>query len=202
MPLFPRSDGDLIRDVAPVRAIMPFLMPGRTESFVLHEMTVDLGRTLPALAAFNAGRPPDAPKATLFQLVLHALANTLHERPGLNRFVVGGRFYQRRGVWLSFAAKKSMNEGAPLLTVKLDFPADASFEETVARVGGGVGAGRTGPPRAVDTETRVLTSLPGFLLRFVFAAGRLLHRWNLMPRAMIATDPMFTSCFEIGRAHV
>lgn len=194
MPLFSRSDGDLIRDVAPVRAIMPYLMPGRTESFVLHEMTVDLTRTLPALAAFNAARGPAA-KATLFQFVLHALAATLHEKPGLNRFVVGGRFYQRRGVWLSFAAKKSMDVGAPLLTVKLDFRAEAPFAETVARVGGEVGESRTGPPRAVDTETRVLTSLPGFLLRFIVGAGRLLNRFNLMPRAMIATDPMFASCF-------
>lgn len=194
MPLFSRSDGDLLRDVHPVRAIMPHLMPGRTESFVLHEMTIDLSRTLPFLAQFNAARG-DAPKATLFHLVLHGIARTLHEKPGLNRFVVGRRFYQRRGVWLSFAAKKSFDERAPLLTIKAEFPQAASLGDTVTRVVGDVGEGRTGPPRPVDTEARVLTALPGFLLRAIVAAGRFLDRWNLMPRAMIATDPMYCSCF-------
>ncbi len=194
MPLFSRPDGDLLRDVHRVRALMPHLMPGRTESFVLHEMTVDLSRTLPFLAEFNAARG-DAPKATLFHLVLHGLARVLHEKPGLNRFVSGGRFYQRRGVWLSFAAKKSFDERAPLLTIKAEFPQGAALADSVARVTGGVGEGRTGPPRPVDKEARVLAALPAFLLRAILAAGRLLDRWNLLPRAIIATDPLFCSCF-------
>lgn len=199
MPLFSRPDGDLLRDVSPVRAIMPHLMPGRTESFVLHEMTVDLTRTLPSLARFNEARATTAflapPRATLFHLILHGIARTLHEKPGLNRFVVGRRFYQRRGVWLSFAAKKSFDEAAPLVTVKTQFPVGDAFADTVARITGGVGEGRDGPPRTVDKEARVLTSLPTFLLRFLVAAGRLLDRLNLMPGAMIATDPMYCSCF-------
>ena len=195
MPLFARPDGELIRDVAPVRAIMPYLMPGRTESFVLHEMTVDLTRTLPFLEAWNARRPEGAPKATLFHLVLHCLAQTLHERPGLNRFVRGGRFYQRRGVFLSFAAKKRFDEGAPLVTVKAEFPSGVAFAESVARVSAGVGEGRTGPARPVDKETHLLTRLPGFVLRAIVAVGRLLDRWNLMPRQMIETDPLYCSVF-------
>lgn len=190
----PRPDGDLISDVSPVRAIMPHLMPGRTESFVLHEMTVDLSRTLRFLAEFNAARG-EAPKATLFHLVLHGLARTLHRKPGLNRFVIGRRFYQRRGVWLSFAAKKSFDEKAPLLTVKQSFAEGARLGDVAAQVAGAVGEGRTGPERPVDTEARLLTALPVFLLRFIIWAGRALDRWNLMPRAMIATDPMYCSCF-------
>src|SRR5687768_11342553 len=105
MPLFSRSDGTLIRDESPVRRMMPYLMPGRNEAVVYHETLCDLTRTLPWLAAFNAARP-DARPATLFHLLLHAAARGIHARPGLNRFVSGGRLYQRRGVWLSFAAKR------------------------------------------------------------------------------------------------
>lgn len=194
MPLFARPDGDLIRDVAPVRAIMPYVIPGRTEAFVLHEMTVDLTRTLPYLETWNA-QHPEGPKATLFHFVLHCLAQTLHERPGLNRFVSGGRFYQRRGVFLSFAAKKRFDESAPLVTVKIEFPPGATFDTTVAHVSGGVGEGRTGPPRPVDKETSLLTRLPGFLPRAAVGLARRLDRWNLMPRKMIETDPLYCSVF-------
>lgn len=218
MVLFRRSDGDLLRDVSPVRAIMPYLLERRTESFVLHEMTLDLTETLPYLARQNAARG-DAPKATLFHLILHALAKTFHEKPGLNRFVSGRRFYQRRGVHLAFAAKKAFEESAPLVTVKVEVPAEAAFGDTVARICGAVGEGRTGPPRAVDKETSLLMALPGFMLRFIIWAGRALDRVNLMPAAMIATDPMYASafvanlgslgidrtwhhCFEWGNCHI
>ena len=37
MPLFRRPDGDLVRDLPPVRAIVPYLMRRRNESAVYHE---------------------------------------------------------------------------------------------------------------------------------------------------------------------
>ncbi len=173
---------------------MPYLLAGRTESFVLHEMTLDLTETLPYLERVNSGRG-DGPKATLFHLILHALGETLHQKPGLNRFVSGRRFYQRKGVHLAFAAKKAFDESAPLVTVKVEIPAGGGLADTVARVSGAVGEGRVGPPRPVDKETSLLMALPGFMLRFIIWAGRALDRVNLMPAAMIATDPMYSSAF-------
>ena len=42
MPLFRRCDGRLIRDEAPSRMIMPYLMRGRNESLILHEARYDI----------------------------------------------------------------------------------------------------------------------------------------------------------------
>ena len=58
----------------------------------------------------------------LFPLVLHALASVLHERERVNRFIAGRRIYQRKGVFLSFAAKKALTDEAPLATIKREFP--------------------------------------------------------------------------------
>lgn len=110
--------------LSPVRYIMPFLMRGRNESAVLHETRYDLRRTHAWLRRWNETH---ARKATLFHLVLFAVARALHERPGLNRFVSGGRIYQRNGVFLSFAAKAAFADDAPIVTVKLEFPADDTF---------------------------------------------------------------------------
>ena len=42
----------------------------------------------------------------------------LAEFPGLNRFVAGGRLYQRKGIWISYSAKQRMKKGAPLMVLK------------------------------------------------------------------------------------
>lgn len=191
MPLFRRPDGALVKDDPPVRRIMPYLMRGRNESVVYHETRYDLTKTLPWLAAQNAA----GQKITLFQLVLYAIARTLHERPGLNRFVSGGRVYQRHGVQLSFAAKRAFADDAPIATVKVAFGADDPFADCVARVNAAVGGARRGEGGRVDTELKLALALPGFLLRAVMAVLRWLDRVNLLPGAMTAPDPMFASCF-------
>jgi hypothetical protein len=81
--------------------MMGFLMRGRNESAVYFEQRIDLSRTQPWL---------DERGARLFHLLLHALASVLHERPRINRFTVGRRTFQRKGVFLSFAAKKAMSD--------------------------------------------------------------------------------------------
>jgi hypothetical protein len=196
MPLFSRSDGTLVPGLSPVRYIMPFLMRGRNESAVLHETRYDLSRTHAWLRRWNETH---ARMATLFHLILFAVARALHERPGLNRFVSGCRIYQRNGVFLSFAAKAAFADDAPIVTIKLAFPADDTFAACVERVAGAVGGAR-GPTEgkkrsSVDQELALAMAIPGFMLRGVMALLRWLDRVNLMPAGMIASDPMYASVF-------
>ncbi len=201
MPLFRRSDGDLVRDESPVRRMMPYVMRGRNESAVYHETTLDVSRTLEWLRARNDTRPAED-RATIFHLFLWACARVLHERPGLNRFVSGGRIYQRRGAFISFAAKREFEDGAPLVTVKLEFPAGEAFDACVRRIRAAISEGRGGKPRVVDREVRLALRLPGFLLRAVIAAIRWLDRVNLLPARMISSDPMYASIFAANLGSV
>src|SRR4051812_3562219 len=182
MPLFSRADGTLVPGLSPVRYIMPFLMRGRNESAVLHEARFDLSRTHAWLARWSAAHER---KATLFHLILWAVARTLHARPGLNRFVSGGRLYQRRGVFLSFAAKAAFDDEAPIVTIKVEFPAEDTFAACVERVaravdgsrtpGAGDGAAGAGvaivkrKTSTVDKELALAMMLPAFMLRGVMA---------------------------------
>src|SRR4051812_25737211 len=104
MPLFNRPDGTLATDVPAARRIMPFIMRSRTESAVYFEQQIDLSRTLPFLERFNAAHPTR--KVTVFHVFIWAALAALHERPRMNRFVIGSRLYQREGIWISYSAKK------------------------------------------------------------------------------------------------
>lgn len=183
--MFDPHDGDRVA-VHPYRRMMSFLMRGRNESVVYFEQTLDLSQTLPWLASRNA---------TVFQLVLHTLATVLHERERLNRFTIRRRTYQRKGVFLSFAAKKQMSDEAPLATVKRQFPKGETLAQMVDALGGEIAGARSEKPSQIDKELRVLLKLPGFLLALGIAFLKRLYGWGLAPKSLVDTDPMYTSAF-------
>ncbi len=191
MPLFRRPDGDLVRNESAVRRIMPYLMRGRNESAVTHETLLRVGAARAWLRAYNRAHRPGA---TLFHLVAYACAAALHAHPRLNRFVSGGRLWQRRGVQLSFVAKRLMRDGSPGLTVKLPCEAAEPFAAFSARMGAEVDGARGGD-RAVDREVALVMLLPGPLVRLAVWLVRTLDAWNLLPRFMTRHDPMYASLF-------
>jgi hypothetical protein len=191
MPLFRRSDGDLVRGEAPVRGIMPYLMRGRNESCVYQETVFRLTATRVWLKAYNQTHHP---RATLFHLVAYACAVVLQERPRLNRFVSGGRLYQRRGTHLAFVVKTAFTDAGAGATVKLQVHPAETFPDWSARLAAQVDEARD-TVRPVDQEVSLIMRLPGALVRALVALARGLDRWNLFPSFMIANDPMFSSLF-------
>ena len=193
MPLFSRPDGDLVRTESNVRRMIPYLMRGRNESAVYHEQHFDLTKARPWLRSYNRAHP--STPATLFHLLLVGIAQAFHERPGMNRFVSGGKIYQRKHVDLSFAAKKVMSETAPLVTVKMRFLPGEPFAMAVKRITDTIADARTDKMTRVDKELAVALALPGPVLRMVMAGLRGLDRVNLLPGSMIDSDPMYATAF-------
>ncbi len=147
------------------------------------------------LARFNAKRDPEAPNATFFHLFLWACAHALHERPGLNRFIMNGRVYQRNAVQLSFTAKRGFHDDEPIVTRKFTFEKNEPFAACVGRLSGTVTRARAGERDHADKEVALVTRLPGFVLDLALAILKWLDRHNLLPKAMIEPDPMYASLF-------
>lgn len=200
MPLFRRSEGTLVPGLPAVRRIMPYLMPSKAESVVMHEVVYDLSRARPWLKAYNLAH---ADRATLFHLWAYACTRALHLRPGLNRFISGGRIYQRNEVSFAFVAKEEMNDHAPVVTIKIGVPPDDPFPEFVRRMTGAIGRGRKGS-RGIDQEVSLVMRLPGPLVRLLVRLARTLDAWNLLPAFFTRDDPMFSSVFlaNLGSAGV
>src|SRR5512135_2325175 len=103
MPLRWRPDGDFVRNAPATRRVLPFIMRTRTQSTVLFEQKIDTSNTQTFLRSF---RDRTGLHATVLHLLIWAGAQVLRDRPRLNRFTAGGRIFQRRGIWISFSAKK------------------------------------------------------------------------------------------------
>lgn len=194
MPLFRRPDGDLVKNETPVRSILPYVMRGRNESAIYHEDSYDITKTRPWLRDFNRARPSSLP-AGLFHLFIWGCAQGLHRRPDLNRFVMGGRLYRRKGVFISFAAKKAFKDDAPLVTIKLECPPNEPFVAMVDRINASIMEGRGHRSSMVDKELALAMALPGWLLSGVMRFLRWLDGINLKPGFMLESDPLYTSMF-------
>jgi hypothetical protein len=194
MPIRARSDGARVAPLHPMRRIMPFLMPGRNEAFVLFEQLIDTAPAMRHLASVNAGRPPER-AITLFHLVLRALGLTLAEFPRLNRFVAGSHLYDRRGIWLTFSAKKRLERDAPMFTGKILFDAREPLAAFVDRVLDTVAEGRSGRATGPEREASFFLKLPASVLRIGTRILRWLDHQNLVPDSFIAGDPLYASVF-------
>lgn len=189
-----RADGDLVKDGTDLRRVMPYVMRTRNESVVYFEQTIDVRNAERYVRAFNEAHPES--RATLFHVVLWAARQGLAEFPGLNRFVSGGRLYQRKGIWISYSAKQRMKKGAPLIVLKRQFDADESFASMVGEMRTQLSSAKFGGGKStVDGELGIVLAFPGLVRRLIFAAYRLLEALGAFPRAFIENDPLYGSLF-------
>lgn len=188
-----RVDATLCRDVPAYRRILPYLIRGRNEGVFYFDQRLDLSKTEPFIDKFNAAHPET--KITLFHVVLWAALQTYENRPRLNRFVAGGKLWQRNSIEISFSAKKRFDDDSPVFVVKRCFEPGQSLEEIVDYLDGDLKVGRSDRRSHTDKELDLLLRLPGPLLRLVVALERLLDAVGLLPRFYIDNDPMFCSLF-------
>lgn len=204
-----RPDGRRVPELSRVRRFMPAVSPRRNDSLVYFTQHLEAenalqfvearnreGATAPARRNAPVGQnEPAGEPMSFFHLVLRAIARMLMERPRLNRFVAGGRLWQRDGVWISFSMKKAMSEEGAVTTVKRRFPAEESLDEMVAALRGEIRMGRSDHRSASDREMDLLLSLPPALIRLAVGLARRADALGMLPRRMIDADPLFASVF-------
>ncbi len=195
MPFRWRPDGDYVRDLPRTRRIMPFIMRKRNESIVFFEQKLDTGKALPFLQEF---RQHTGLHATMLHLLIYASAQMLKDRPRMNRFVAGGRIFQRRGIWISFSAKKRKTDDAPVVLVKREINPAWNFEELVRQIEGGISESRSDKLSATDVELSLMFKLPVFLIGWLVWLLMKLDHFGLLPGSFIRKDPLFASIFIVN----
>jgi 2-oxoacid dehydrogenases acyltransferase (catalytic domain) len=185
-------NGTLVTDAPPYRRLAAMLTTRRNDAVVYFEEAIDVTDTLPWIERWNASGKP---RLTLFVVALYALAKTLHAHPRLNRFVTGGRLYQRDGVWLSFTTKRSMEPAAPLVIVKRRFEPEETLEDFARAMSDRIRTARVDGDRDADREFDALLKIPHPILRRVLALAPWAQSVGLLPAWFMRQDPFFTSAF-------
>ena len=193
-----RSDGVLVRDLPRDRRVMPYLMRGRNEAAVYLEHDASLRKTDAFIRAWNQANP--GMRIDVFHVAVWALRSCFERYPSTHRVVVGGRLYERNGIWFSYAIKTKLESGAPLIVVKRRFDLDESFGAMVLGMHETEAEYRTGKAKRVDQELGLLMAFPGFMRRFLMRMVNLGDRVGVLPRSFIENDPMYASAFLANMA--
>ena len=172
---------------------MPALMPTRNGSAVYFDQRLRVDETERFLASVRQDHPELHP--TLFHVVLWALARMIDRHRHLNRFVAGGRLYERDAITISFTVKSELTEEGTLLEVMHRFDPAQPFVELVADLQAAVASTRGGAEGLADKELELFLRLPPILRRGVVRVASAANALGLLPRPFIEGDPFFASAF-------
>jgi len=188
-----RPDGHVAEGVPAYRRFMPALMPTRTGSTVYLDQVVEVAAAQRFVADTRAAHPDLHP--TLFHVVLWSLGRMFDRHPHLNRFVSGGRLYDRDGIWISFTVKTELSDAGTLVEVKHRCDPAQPFADFVRDIEASVTAARAGVEDLTDKELGVFLHLSPLLRRGVVLLAEAANALNVLPRALVDGDPFFASVF-------
>jgi len=194
-PFFKRPDGTHIKGLHSFRQMIPYLMRSRNESILYYDIQCDLAKTLPFIEKYNKKLKDTDEKLTLFHVVMNSVVRTLSDRPQLNRYVSGLRYYQRNVISVNFIVKKELTEKGQEVNAKVNFSPYETLDTIKPKCKKTIKKARSKEKAQDEKETDFFVKLPRSVLRLIMWVFRKLDYYNLAPKSMVLADPMHSSAF-------
>jgi hypothetical protein len=186
-----RPDGTLVERIHPYRQMMFYIMPTRTESVFMANLDIPAEK----LEAYLREAGPRF-GANVSHVAVGALILALSDNPRMNRFVSGGRLYQRKSVKVSFSMKRKKKDAeAKVSVVHLEAQTGEDFGALCARINAQVNKERSGEKTYADKEFDLFGKVPHGVMKVAPRLLRWLDAHNLLPGSFIENDALYTSAF-------
>lgn len=198
-----RGDGYLVKNIDPVIALTPYLMPMRCDAQVMMTYKIDYEK----LARFLAEKAREGYRITFMELFIAAYVRCISQQPELNRFIANKRFYTRKDIMCSFAVLQDTADGSVKENIaKCKFDPHDTIFDVAARITQAIELTRK--EDADNSTLKVATLLKNPLIaNTIVTLGRLLDRYGLLPKYLLDASPFHTGLFfsnnaSIGLPHV
>ena len=187
-----RADGRVLKEVDPIVALTPYLMPMRCDAQVILNYKVDYER----LARYIVQKGNEGYKFTFMELLIAAYVRTVSELPEINRFVSNKRLYARTQLTASFALLKETQEVDAIEenTVKCHFDPRDTIYDVAERVNNAIEQNRREEADNATLKVAKLLLRPALANTVVFLA-RALDRYGVLPKYIMEASPFHTSLF-------
>lgn len=187
-----RRDAKRIR-VPAVQSMMGYLYPKRTDNEVYLNDDIDATNLLKYLEKKNKEHPEY--KTTLFHCMVVAIARIVRERPHLNRFIQGWRFYERNEISISFVVKRKFRDDAEESLMML-VPKDEDTLDSVSRkIVGDVKETRKSDTATggIDEMLEKFLKLPHPIFALAIRIIRWLDFWGINLKILTDGDPNYST---------
>lgn len=190
-----RYDGFRVRNMDPTFFVIPQIMRTRLDSQIFFEEQIDIS----GLRKFIVDHRDEIPGLSMYHLFVAAIIRTIIERPRINRFVSGRKIYSRSYIRASLTIKKSMEDNGEEGQLTPEFETTTTLRDVVEKFNAALLEAKAEEEKSKGNDTdltiRILSALPGFILKFVVWALRNLDAVGLMPKVINRVSPFHSSIF-------
>ena len=193
-----RSDGWLVKDIDPIIALTPYLMPMRCDAQVMLKYNTDYEK----LARYIVKKNGEGYKISFMDIVIAAYVRTVAMLPEINRFIANKRIYARKEIAVSFVVLKNTNDDSVREnTVKTKFDPHDTIYDVAARIERDIAISRQENADNLTLKVANILRLPIFANTVVFLA-RMLDRYGILPRIIMEASPFHTGMFITNMASI
>lgn len=160
------------------------IMPTRNEATITATVHVEA----PQLVSFLKER-----KLRFFPYVLFACLMTVKKHKVMRRFVIGHRIYDHKRLWISTVIKKDKSDESSSHFVKFEIKETMNAGDIQSRLDDQIDQTKSNKLHSSDRLITGLSLIPGFLFSIGIKIAAWLDRMDLLPNAIIQSDPLHTS---------
>ena len=185
-----RRDGVRVKGLDGYHNILPYIMPKRTEAEVSMTEQFDVTDLVKYMKERNE---EEGVNIKIFHSIVTAVARTVYHRPRLNWFISGRYYYERPDITFSFVVKQKFEDTADETLMFMKVEPDMNIDSISKRILGDVKKVRKAKSNDLDKLMNFVGSLPRPFLEGFFATLRRLEYHGVMPKALTAGDPNYSS---------
>lgn len=187
-----RKDGKRVTNLDSIHKIMPHLMKNRCEAEVYYVEEIDVTDLIDYLEKLNKGKEKHE-RITLFHAVVTGISKTIYNRPLLNRFIAGRRFYDRNEISLSFVAKNKLEDNAEERLIILNAKDKMTLTDVSNKILDIVSKTRNENTNDMNDTLGFVTMFPRFMVSFIMWCFRKLDYYGMVPHFISDGDPNYTT---------
>ena len=185
-----RSDGYFAKSADPILGMTSHIMQHRYDAMVQFLFV----ERCDAMDEYIRKKAEQGIRINYMHILIASLVRLYAEKPKINRFVMNGRVFQRKGIYICFAIKKQLNENAPEDTIKMKFTGEETLLQIKDKIDSEIYQNRRA---SNDTEktAKLLKKIPNGLTKFVVNFCKFLDIHGALPKKLINVSPFHTGCW-------
>ena len=187
-----RYDGRKLRTIQPMLKVMPYIMEKRSDACNTFSDSVDVSKVDELVRAkVRSGKT----NFSILHILLAAYVRTVSQRPAINRFVSGQKIYSRNNILVNMTIKRDMAIDSPDTCVKIEFEPTDTLDDVYEKFNTTVenALAQSSDDSEIDTVAKLLSFIPGGLLKFAVRTLRSLDYVGLLPKALNLVSPFHGS---------
>jgi len=188
-----RKDGRKVRSLCPMNYVSPYIMPTRGGSSNYIEDRFDTAKMDDYIAQKRAEGLKGFGALHVF---IATYIRVVSQRPGINRFISRQKIFARNNIEIMLTIKKELSLNADETVIKVKPEADFTAEQVYRQLNEVIAKDRESEgTSAFETVAKILSYIPGLVLKFIVWFLKTLDYFGLLPRFLLDVSPFHGSMF-------